>query len=68
MKLKKLTARQRSILESNGMSPIGMNNWFYVKTETVSSDGNKSSSKNSDKIRYMIIQNGITEEIRKVEI
>ena len=68
MKLKKLTATQRMTLKMNGISNDEMKDWYYVKTETVSSDGSKSSSKNDDKTRFMVIQNANTNEIRRIEI
>ena len=68
MKVKRLTAAQRMTLKMNGIPNNEMKDWYYVKTETESSTGSKSSSKNNDKTRYMVIQNINTNEIRRIEI
>lgn len=68
MKVKRLTAAQRMTLKMNGIPNTEMKDWYYVKTETESSTGSKSSSKNNDKTRYMVIQNINTNEIRRIEI
>ena len=68
MKLKKLTSTQRMTLRLNGISNEEMKDWYYVKTETESASGSKSSSKNDDKTRYMVVQNVSTNEVRRIEI
>lgn len=66
--MKKLTANQRMTLMMNGIQKDDVRNWMYVKTETESATGSKSSSKNDDKIRYMVVQNINTNELRRIEI
>ena len=68
MKLKKLTSTQRLTLRVNGIANEEMKDWYYVKTETESASGSKSSSKNDDKTRYMVVQNVSTNEVRRIEI
>lgn len=66
--MKKLTANQRMTLMMNGIQKDDVRNWMYVKTETESATGSKSSSKNDDKIRYIVVQNINTNELRRIEI
>lgn len=68
MKLKRLTAAQRVLCIKSGIPSEELINWQYSKTETISSTGTKSSSRNEDKTRYMVIYNTETKETRKIEL
>ena len=59
MNFKKLTVNQIMTLKINGISNEDLKNWYYIKTE------NDSDSRN---IRFMVIQNIVTNEIRKIKL
>lgn len=52
---KKLTNSQRKVLIKNGVKNTG--DYLYVKTETVSQDGNKSLNQKSGKLQRMVFLN-----------
>lgn len=61
---KKLTRQQHNILNLNGIKDT--ENWLYVKTETTKPNGDKSPSRNDEKITSLVFQNKDTGEIFKV--
>ena len=63
---KKLTRTQRNILSNNGIKDL--ENWLYIKQETVDADGNKSAALNRNKTVIMIVENINTGEQRRFEI
>jgi len=63
IKGKRLTIQQCKVLKRNKI--IDYENWVYIKTEVVDSNGNKCTSRFRDKEMYMIIRNKNTNEEKR---
>ena len=63
---KRLTRAQRNILINNGVEDI--DNWLYVKQETVDANGHKSAALNRGKTVIMVVENVKTGETKRFEI
>ena len=61
---KTLTRAQRQLLSKEGVKDL--NNWLYVKTETISADGSKCAARNSTKHIRDVFVHKETNEIKYV--